>query len=305
MTQSSRSPLPLMVKRFSAIVMRSSPVIVVLLLLAGLAPASCRPRSDLFNGERAYQHVVAQCAIGPRIVGTEGGQQAAQYIVDELEKLGWTVEEQEFTFRGVVGKNIVASRGSGDLYLIGAHYDTRPIADRDPTDRTQPVPGANDGASGVAVLLELARVLDQDQVEKQVWLAFFDGEDCGNINSWPFSVGASHVAEHLNVEPKAVVVVDMVGDEDQRFMWETGSNETLNHTIWAIAAGLGYDDEFLPRLGYSIMDDHVPFLQRGFTAIDIIDFDYPYWHTTQDTPDKVSPQSLQRIGRVLEKWLED
>ncbi|HNT06377.1 MAG TPA: M28 family peptidase, partial [Anaerolineae bacterium] len=185
-----------------------------------------------------------------------------------------------------------------------AHYDTRPIADRDPTDPTQPVPGANDGASGVAVLLELARVLDQSKVNKQVWLAFFDAEDCGNINGWPFSVGAAHMAEHLSVQPKAVVVVDMVGDEDQRFMWETASNDALNRSLWAVAADLGYQHQFIPRLGYSIIDDHVPFLQRGFAAIDIIDFDYPYWHTTQDTPDKVSPESLQRIGRVLQKWLE-
>jgi Zn-dependent M28 family amino/carboxypeptidase len=280
-------------------------VLVAVLLVTCLAVTSCARKDGLFDGERAYQHVEAQCAIGPRIVGTEGGRQAAQYIARELDKLGWLVEVQEFTFRGVVGQNIVASRGSGDLYVIGAHYDTRPIADRDPTDKTQPVPGANDGASGVAVLLELARVLDLSKVDKQVWLAFFDAEDCGNINGWPFSVGAAEMAEHMSVRPKAVVVVDMVGDEDQRFMWETASNEELNRTLWSIAATLGYENEFIPRLGYSIMDDHVPFLQRGFLAVDIIDFDYPYWHTTQDTPDKVSAQSLQRIGRVLEKWLEE
>ena len=293
------------VKRFRFTVMRSIIPPMRLLLVLCLVMGSCARQDVLFDGDRAYQHVVAQCDIGPRIVGTEGGQKAADYIAQELDKLGWIVELQEFTFRGVVGQNVIASRGSGDLYLIGAHYDTRPIADRDPTDPTQPVPGANDGASGVAVLLELARALDLSKIDKQVWLAFFDAEDCGNINGWPFSVGAAHMAEHLSVTPKAVVVVDMVGDEDQRFMWETGSDAGLNRTLWAIAAELGYENEFIPRLGYSIMDDHVPFLQRGFAAVDIIDFDYPYWHTTQDTPDRVSPESLQRIGRVLEKWLEE
>ena len=293
-----------MVNQVPSMVMRKTFWPVLMLLLACIALASCRPKDELFDGKRAYQHVLAQCAIGPRVVGTKGGQQAADYIAQELDKLGWTVERQWFTFRGVMGQNIIASRGSGDLYVIGAHYDTRPVADRDPTDPTQPVPGANDGASGVAVLLELARVL-KPKANKQVWLAFFDAEDCGNINGWPFSVGAAHMAEHLGVRPAAVVVIDMVGDEDQQFMWETGSNEGLNRTLWAIAADLGYEDEFLARPGYSIIDDHVPFLQRGFTAIDIIDFDYPYWHTTEDTPDKVSPESLQRIGRVLEKWLEE
>jgi len=295
--------VPIIVNDFRRVVMRRVAALIAL-TVACLAVNSCRPRPELFDGKRAYRHVVAQCDIGPRIVGTEGGQKAAEYITQELDKLGWTVERQEFIFHGVMGQNVIASRGSGDLYLLGAHYDTRPIADRDPTDPTQPVPGANDGASGVAVLLELARVLDQSKVNKQVWLAFFDAEDCGNINGWPFSVGASHMAEHLSVQPKAVVVVDMVGDEDQRFMWETASNDALNRSLWAVAADLGYQHQFIPRLGYSIIDDHVPFLQRGFAAIDIIDFDYPYWHTTQDTPDKVSPESLQRIGRVLQKWLE-
>ena len=109
----------------------------------------------------------------------------------------------------------------------------------------------------------------------------------------------------MSVTPKAVVVVDMVGDENQRFMWETGSDAGLNRALWAVAAGLGYENEFIPRLGYSIMDDHVPFLQRGFAAVDIIDFDYPYWHTLDDTPDKLDAGSLQRVGHVLKTWLED
>ena len=275
------------------------------LILVALAVPACSSQGEIFDGKRAYEHVVAQCAIGPRPVGSAEGRKTAEYITTTLEDLGWTVEQQEFLYRGVVGRNVIASRGSGELYLLGAHYDTRPIADRDPTDPTQPVPGANDGASGVAVLLELARALNVDKTGAEVWLAFFDAEDCGNINGWPFSVGAAYMAEHLSVEPVATVVVDMVGDTDQKFTWESGSDETLNRTLWAIAAGLGYEHEFLPRIGYAIIDDHVPFLQRGFVAVDVIDFDYPYWHTTQDTPDKVGAESLQRIGRVLEKWLEE
>lgn len=294
----------IIVKHYSIMVMRSIMMFLALLVAASAATTACTRKQELFDGERAYQHVVAQCALGPRDAGSEGGRKTAEYITQELTKLGWTVEAQEFTYRGVAGQNVIASRGAGELYVLGAHYDSRPFADRDPADPSQPVPGANDGGSGVAVLLELARVLNPE-LDKQVWLAFFDAEDNGNINGWPFSVGSAYMAEHMNASPKAVVVVDMVGDEDQRFLWETASNDALNRAIWAVAADLGYENEFLPRRGYSIMDDHVPFLQRGFAAVDIIDFDYPYWHTSMDTPDKVSAKSLQRIGRVLQKWLEE
>jgi Zn-dependent M28 family amino/carboxypeptidase len=188
--------------------------------------------------------------------------------------------------------------------MLGAHYDTRSVANRDPVDPTQPVPGANDGASGVAVLLELARSVEVDKGPLEVWLAFFDAEDQGNINGWPFSVGASFMAQHLSAKPQAVVVVDMVGDLEQEFLWERNSDPDLSRTLWTIAADLGYEANFVPQEGYAIIDDHLPFRQQGLVAVDIIDFDYPYWHTTEDTPDKVSPESLQRVGRVLETWLE-
>ena len=281
-----------------------------ILLAVMLILARCRPKAlvfdgkTAFDGQKAYEHVVAQCAFGPRPVGSEGGRQTAGYISTTLEKLGWTVQIQEFTYRGVAGRNVIASRGKGTLVMLGAHYDTRSIADRDIIDPTQPVPGANDGASGVAVLLELARTLDVDNGMHEVWLAFFDAEDQGNINGWPFSVGASYMAEHLAAKPEAVVVVDMVGDQDQQLPWEANSNRDLQRTLWAIAADLGYEDYFIPRLGHPIIDDHLPFSQKQIVAVDIIDIDYPYWHTTEDTPDKVSSESLQRVGRVLENWLE-
>jgi Zn-dependent M28 family amino/carboxypeptidase len=222
-----------------------------------------------------------------------------------VRKLGWAVETQEFAYAGVTGRNVIAARGRGPLIILGAHYDTRSVADRDPVDATRPVPGANDGASGVAVLLELARTLNMDKTEAEVWLAFFDAEDQGGINGWPFSVGASYMAQHLSAEPQAIVVVDMVGDSQQDIYWEQYSDPQLLRTLWAIAADLGYEASFVPQNGRAIMDDHVPFVQRGLIAADIIDFNYPYWHTAEDTPDKVSPESLQRVGRVLEKWLEE
>jgi glutaminyl-peptide cyclotransferase len=275
------------------------------LLLIALLSGGCTSGDKQFDGQKAYQHVLEQCAIGPRPVGSEEGRETAAYIVDVLERLAWTTETQEFIYRGVIGRNIIAARGRGPLIILGAHYDTRSVADRDPVDPTQAVPGANDGASGVAVLLELARTLAVEKTGLEIWLLFFDAEDQGGINGWPFSVGASYMAERLSVDPEAVVVVDMIGDAEQQIFWERYSDAQLMRKLWAIAADLGYQSYFIPLYGSPILDDHVPFLERGLVAVDIIDIDYPYYHTAEDTADKVSPDSLQRVGRVLEVWLEE
>ena len=275
---------------------------VGLLLCAGLV--GCRSDETQFDGKAAYKHVVEQCAIGPRPVGSDEAAQTAAYIMAHLESLGWATERQEFSYRGVRGQNVIAARGDGPLVLLGAHYDTRSLADRDPADPTQPVLGANDGASGVAVLLELARTLDADSVAQEVWLVFFDAEDQGGINGWPYAVGSSYMAQHLAVYPEAVVIVDMIGDEEQQIYWEGNSDPGLCRQLWAIAAELAYETQFIPAYKHALIDDHLPFTEQSIPAVDILDFDYPYWHTTEDTPDKVSPESLQRVGRVLETWLE-
>jgi Zn-dependent M28 family amino/carboxypeptidase len=257
----------------------------------------------VFDGERAYEHVLAQCDLGFRPTGSEAGWANGDYIIDELEALGWVVEEQTFEYRGVTVRNLIGRTGEGPVLILGAHYDTRRSADVE--DPSVPVLGANDGASGVAVLLELARVLDEEALEHELWLAFFDAEDNGNLDGWQWCVGSSYMAEHLTVEPEAVVVVDMVGDADQQLYLEHNSDPALQAHLWALAAELGYAESFIAEYRHAIYDDHVPFAQRGIPAVDIIDFDYPYWHTTQDTPDKVSGASLERVGRVLEVWLED
>jgi len=260
-----------------------------------------------FNGDLAYQHVLAQIQIGPRPTGSEAGWATGDFIMAELEKAGWQVESQEFVFKGVTGRNVIGKLGRGPIIILGAHYDTRPAADKDPDPAQQSewIEGANDGASGVAVLLELARALDPDRLKNEIWLAFFDAEDRGRLEEWPFSVGARHMAENLTVNPQSVVVVDMVGDADQQLFFEQNSTEALRNEVWAVAAELGYEAYFIPQPKYTIIDDHLPFLERGIPAIDIIDFDYPYWHTVADTADKVSPASLERVGRTLEAWLEE
>lgn len=274
-------------------------------LLLVLFTTACQGTSReplVFSGEAAYAHVEAQCDLGPRPTGSSANRAVGDYIISVLEDEGWAVETQEFAYRDTPVRNIVGKAGEGPVVILGAHYDTRRQADQE--DPTQPVLGANDGASGVAVLLELARVLDLDRVDRQVWLAFFDAEDNGRLDGWEWCVGSSYMANHLEVVPEAVVVVDMVGDADQQFYFEGNSDPTLQQELWEIAATLGYTETFRSEYRWTIYDDHVPFAQRSIPAVDIIDFDYPYWHTTQDTPDKVSPASLERVGRVLEVWLE-
>lgn len=274
-----------------------------LCFLALICVACSSPTPRTFDGQTAYAHVAKQCELGFRPTGSEANRAVGDYIISELKARGWAVETQEFTYRDTPVRNIIGRTGEGPVILLGAHYDTRRSADRE--DPSQPVLGANDGASGVAVLLELARTLDRDRLHHQVWLAFFDAEDNGQLDGWEWCVGSAYMAAHLEVTPAAVVVVDMVGDADQQLYMEYNSDPTLQTQLWELAATLGYTQTFISEYRWSIYDDHIPFAQRGIPAVDIIDFDYPYWHTTQDTPDKVSAASLERVGRTLEVWLEE
>ena len=260
-----------------------------------------------FSGSRAYEHVLTQTKFGPRPTGSDASRQTAEYIAAQLQESGWQVHFQEFTYRGVDARNVIAVAGEGPVVILGAHFDTRMLADRDPDPdgRSQPVLGANDGASGVAVLLELGRVLDIELVGKQIWLVFFDAEDNGGISDWEFIAGSRYMADNLETIPEYVIIVDMIGDADQQIYMEQNSSPDLLTKVWSVAAELGYGDFFIGEYKYSMLDDHTPFLQRGIPALDIIDFDYPYWHTTQDTADKVSPESLERVGRVLQTLLEE
>ena len=259
-----------------------------------------------FDSSRAYADVQTQVDFGPRIPGTEGHAQIRAWMTAELESAGWIVEVHESERMGHPIYNLVAKRNAEPPQIIlGAHYDTRMIADHDPdlTKRTEPVPGANDGASGVAVLLELARTLPADTVP--VWLVFFDTEDNGRIEGWDWILGSRAFAEEIPVRPEAVVIVDMIGDADLNIHLEKNSNVAIRSEIWAVAEQLGYSEQFINTEKFSMLDDHTPFLEAGIPAVDLIDFDYPYWHTTQDTPDKVSPASLQAVGDTLWHWIVD
>ena len=266
-----------------------------------------QPETDskaIFNGQRAYTDVKTQVAFGPRVPGMEGHAKFQEWIHSELESAGWQVEVQESEALGHPIKNIVAKRNDESPQIIfGAHYDTRIYADSDPdpSKRKEYVPGANDGASGVAVLLELARSLPDDTVP--IWLVFFDAEDNGNIETWDWILGSREFVMNNDFQPRAVVIVDMIGDADLNIYKEYNSNPELTNEIWETAKSLGYEDKFIPDYKHSMIDDHTPFLEVGLPAIDIIDFDYAYWHTVEDTPDKVSAESMEIVGKTLWTWV--
>jgi len=279
-----------------------------------------------FDGKHAYdEYLHSQMKFGIRPAGSKALRATGDYILNELQKSGWDTETQEFVYRGIPIRNVIGKTGTGKgpLIILGAHYDTRPRAEMDKENASAPVPGANDGASGVAVLLELGRTLDPAKLKNEVWLAFFDAEDNGDLSAcdlrivemqmpsescdstpWTWSIGAIHLAEALPTKPAAVVVVDMIGDAKQDIYFERNSDKTLQEELWKLGEQLGYREWLIPEYRWSMTDDHTPFVERGIRAIDIIDFDYPPWHTTQDTADKVSGESLERVGRVLETWLE-
>ena len=262
------------------------------------------PASVSFDGQRAYADVQTQVAFGPRSPGTDGHAQIVAWMRAELESAGWQVEVQESEALGHPVQNIVAKRGDASPQIIlGAHYDSRMYADNDPdpANHTQPVPAANDGASGVAVLLELARTLPKDSVP--TWLVFFDAEDNGRIEGWDWILGSREFVKNNVLQPRAVVVIDMIGDADLNIYKERNSNAGLTDEIWGVANSLGYEKQFIAEDKYSMEDDHTPFLEAGIPAVDIIDFDYPYWHTVGDTTDKVSAESLEVVGKTLWTWI--
>jgi glutaminyl-peptide cyclotransferase len=278
---------------------------ISLLLYTTLLFACATPTPPpTFDGERAYQHVLAQDAMGPRTPGSVAHAKFIIYAQQEFERQGWQVTLQKTERMGHPITNILATRQENPPILLMAHYDSRFYADSDPNpaNHNLPVPGANDGASGVAVLLELARVLPANA---PVGLLLFDAEDQGRIDGWDWILGSRAFVEALDYRPESVILLDMIGDADLNIYKERNSDPGLTNEIWAIAARLGHQDTFIPEYKYAMIDDHTPFVEAGIRAALLIDFDYPYWHTLEDTPDKIAPRSLQIVGDVIRTWLEE
>jgi glutaminyl-peptide cyclotransferase len=259
-----------------------------------------------FDGQRAFEDVKFQVGLGPRTMGSNAHEVVANWIISDLRNLNWKVDTQETVISGVAIKNIIATKGSGTTWVIlASHYDSRSFADNDPNpqNRKLPVLGANDGASSVAVLLELGRVIPRS-VDKQICLVFFDAEDNGNVYGSGWDLGSQYFVSELNGKPDSVVILDMIGDKNLNIYMERNSNPDLNTEIWGVASKLGYS-QFIQTYKYNLIDDHTPFIQAGIRAVDVIDFDYPYWHTVNDTLDKVSSESLKVVGETILKWLEE
>lgn len=258
---------------------------------------------------------MAQCDFGARVPGSRAHAETMGYISSVMKSYGHSVRLQNFSYhnfllkRNLVGTNVIADKpGGNDVILLGAHYDTRPFADSpQSSDKSQPVLGANDGASGVAVLLELARILANAELNYTLRFVFLDAEDSGGSGLEGWIVGSTQYVSSLGETErraiKAAIIVDMVGDRELELKWEGSSDLDLTRAVWEYAKRLGYQ-QFIDSHGYTLYDDHRPFLEAGIRAIVIIDFDYPFWHTTLDTPDKVSASSLQAVGRTLEFFLK-
>ncbi len=278
--------------------------------------ASCSKLNDLKPAptpnpiSSIHKDLITQSNCGPRLPGSSCHTEVEKYIFTVLEQNQWQVEKQIFTVNGIQGTNIIGKFGVGEQPIIlGAHYDTRFIADQDPdpVERTQPVPGANDGASGVAGLLQLARSIPVSipKNSSSIWLVFFDLEDNGNYQGWDWIVGSTAFVNQLTIKPKAAIIIDMIGDKDLNIYYELNSDKNIREQIWNVAADLGYQNIFISTVKYNMLDDHTPFLLKGIPAVDIIDFDYPYWHTSEDTLDKISAENILIISQTLLEWLKE
>lgn len=266
-----------------------------------------------FDGDRAFAYLQQQVTFGPRIPNTPAHEQTGDWILTRLRATADTVSVIAFkhaTRRGdtLHLRNFLARfrPQAAERVLFLAHWDTRPHADQSasPAGRRLPVPGANDGASGVAVLLGVADALKANAPASGVDLLFVDGEDYGNFaDTNDVLIGSRYFAAHQppGYPPLYAVLFDMVGDKTLDIYYEGNSQAVAPEVVdrvWRTARDLGYGRTFLPGVKHTLIDDHVSLQRAGVHAIDVVDFDYPYWHTTDDTVDKVSAASLQIVGDV-------
>ena len=282
-----------------------------LLPLAMLASCSDAAGPD---GARALERVKHQVQVGSRVTGTPGNAVVRNWIADELTRLGGGVERQAFpdTVAGRVWRltNVIGHFGpaAGRRIAFFAHYDTRPWCDEDPDSaaRRNYCPGANDAGSGVAVLLEVAEQMHLKPPAVGVDLVFLDGEDFGRSTAPDeYGRGSLGYARRLPAKgdparPVAGFLFDMVGDRDLGIWDEVNSAQRATNLVELVHEGAAATGarHFNRGVRYTLIDDHIPLLDAGLPAVDIIDFDYAAWHTSRDLPDQVSAESLAEVARV-------
>lgn len=265
-----------------------------------------------FDGRRAFDHLRKIVAIGPRPAGSPGAARTREYITAQLKALGLGVEEQAFVGSTPIGPvkmanlraTIAGVKGTdGPRLIVAGHYDTKLFKEIE-------FVGANDGGSSAAFLIELAHAVKDAKLGMPIELVFFDGEEA--VIDWYLENDNTYGSRHYVAEAErhgtlkdihAMILIDMVADRDLRVLRDTNSTPWLTDIFWSAARRLGHEqfaDEAL-----AVEDDHLPFLRAGIPAVDIIDLDYPAWHTEADTIDKVSAESLQVVGNVVLAGLPD
>lgn len=279
---------------------------VPLLLCLSLAceTAANQAGGSKFDGARAWAHLRAQVAIGPRVAGTAENARTRQYIIKTLADMGIKAVEQSFDARTPHGPvkmaNVIATLPGErpERIILASHFDTKLF-------KEFRFVGASDSASSTAAVLELARVLKDRPRPFTIELLFFDGEEA--FGEWNLQTDSTYGSRHYvqNARSnnslssiKALILLDMIGDRDLNILREENSARWLTDIIWATARRLGYGRHFLNDTT-PIEDDHLHFVQAGVPSVDIIDLDYPAWHTAEDTLDKVSQESLQIVGDVV------
>ena len=267
-----------------------------------------------FNGQSAYELLIKQCDFGPRVPDTPAHDSCRVFLVAELKQYTDQVAEQTFDEylpglqKTAKLTNIIASFDlkATQRILLCAHWDSRPWASEDPDTSKQrrPILGANDGASGVAVLLEIAKTLKSSPPPVGVDIILFDGEDAGLTGqNDTYLAGSRYFArtKDARFNPMMGILLDMVGGANLQLYKEVNSVNyagAVVDRVWNLAARLGVT-EFIPTPKHQVTDDHISLLNVGIPVIDLIDFDYAYWHTAGDTPDKCSAASLEKVGRVV------
>lgn len=282
-----------------------------------------------FSPSNAWSHLATLVSHNPRYPGTAGINQSAAYIASTLVAAGGTVIQQNFTIAGVPCKNVIGKwevpgNASADIIILASHYDARANATRDPDPgkRTLPVPAANDGGSSTAILLDMARVLDAVHanaslgITRETWLVFFDAEDQGNdgngegMPGFGWTRGSSYMANTLASlagdasRVKFLLLLDMVGGTSFQADQERNSDQQQLSAFFSMARCLGHGMYFPETpLSRYIEDDHVPFKNIGIPCIDVIDLDYPQWHTTSDGLAHVSAAAMGAVGKVAEGFM--
>lgn len=297
-------------------------------LRSSMAAETVEPKPAPINGDRAFGYLKTICALGRRPAGSEANEKQRKLVADHFKAKGAKIREQPFVIQDPSdGKRLRVANLIGswhpdrlDRIVIAAHYDTRPFADKeaDPIVRQrEPFLGANDGASGVALLMEIANHLDSFRTDWGIDLVLFDAEELVYGADSPleeYFLGARHfsrtyaaerAARKIPYQYRAGILLDMVADKDLVIDQELNSLRMargLIQQIWGVAAALG-EPCFRAQVGPEVSDDHIPMNAVGIPTVDLIDFDYPHWHTTQDLPENCSPAALKSVGRVVTGWL--